>query len=358
MNNLLFLCEDDGQFNNYNRFHYFFASVKKNNVYDELVEVINNEHIDTLICDKAHIQLASKLLWTNNSVKRYILTDSDTPLLVEESNKKLETKMWDIIAVRSENDPIKQAGWISSFTNESFTQKEMQEWVKNAVNKLMPYLFQSANVLEIGIASGITCSEIAPYVKKYVGVDISKETLKRTEEILKMKGLTNVSLIVADAIDVGGLDIEKQDIIIVNSVAQYFAGYNYFIVMVKGLLKCMKDSGIIFLGDILDFDLKETFDRSLTQNGIRRRNVSDLYYPRKLMQELPVYIPEIIDVEITEKTGQIENELKKYRYDVMLHIDKHCKNLTVKRTKFQYAMHAKNFSIDIVEENEKESAIV
>lgn len=52
------------------------------------------------------------------------------------------------------------------------------------------------------------------------------------------------------------------------------------------------------------------------------------------MKALPAYIPEITKVEITEKIGTIQNELKKYRYDVILHIDKNSKNTICKKQNF------------------------
>lgn len=344
MKNILFLDEDSRCFDGYNKFFFFLEN--KAGLSDELLKFIKENQIDTLVCRSGHIKLASDLLWITDTVKRYILADTEEPLLIEDSNKKIETKMWNIIAARSGSDPIKQGGWFSSFTNESFTEKEMEEWAQNSADKLMPYITKESKVLEIGIASGITCRKAAPLVQDYIGVDISEETLKRTKEALQQNGLLNVSLILADALDAGNLEMEKRDIVIINSVAQYFAGYNYFIAVIGGLINCMKEKGIIFLGDILDYDQKDMLEKDLEQKGIRRKNVRDLYYPKRLIRELPVYVPEIRDIEITEKKGQIENELKKYRYDVVLHIDQNQKSFHQNRTKFQYAMLKKDFSIE------------
>lgn len=351
MKNILFLCEDNGIFEGYNRYR-FPASLGKKIDDDEVLSFVESKEIDTLICNAIHIKTASKLLWTSHCLERYLLTDTDNPFLLEESNRKVETKMWDTIAVRSDNDPIRQAGWISSYTNEKFTREEMDEWVDNAVCKLKPYLSQNTRVLEVGIASGLTCCAIAPLVREYIGVDISKETLVKTREILSQKGIENVSLIVADAMEVGQLDINLQDIVIINSVAQYFAGYNYFIVMLKNLLGCIKEQGIIFLGDIPDIEQRTIFEQELLQHGVKRKKTSDLYYPQGLMMELPVYIPEIVNVQITRKIGTIENEMKKYRYDVILTVDKNNKKANAKKTKFQYALLAKNFKIENIAEYE------
>ena len=89
----------------------------------------------------------------------------------------------------------------------------------------------------------------------------------------------------------------------------------------------------------------------MEQYGKKKSNKDDLSYPKNFIKELPAYIPEIIKVKITDKIGKIENELKKYRYDAILFIDKHNKSI-VKHTKFQYAMGEKDFSITYISENE------
>lgn len=352
--NILMLCASEVLGDCYNQFYCPSLLEKKVIEYDQVLKFISDNKIDTLICDASQIHIASRLLWMSNSLKRYILTDTDNPLLVETFNRKVTAKMWDVIAEQTEGEnPVRQSGWISSYTNESFSEEEMEEYAKNAVYKLSPYLFKEASVLEIGIASGITCFEIAPYVKKYIGIDISKETLKKTERTLLQKGIMNVKLIMADAMEVTQLNLDAQDIVIINSVAQYFPGYNYFLKLVKELLYCLKEKGIIFLGDILDFDLKGKMERELEEKGIKKRNVRDLYYPISFIKELPAYLPEIVNVKITKKQGRLENELKKYRYDVILHIDKKHNKTEIRRTKFQYAMLSESFSIKNILANEE-----
>ena len=71
------------------------------------------------------------------------------------------------------------------------------------------------------------------------------------------------------------------------------------------------------------------------------------------MQQLPAFIPEIVQVEITKKLGKIENELKRYRYDVILHIDCNSKESKCRKLKFQYAMSNESFSWNQILEEEK-----
>ena len=344
-----------GVFSELERFYYHYNGRDMSKISDEVLEWVVANKIDTLVCSSKQIGIVSRVLWMAPCLKRYFITDSNEPLLIEESNKRIQAKMWDIIASHSDSDQLKQSGWVSSYTNELFTIEEMKEYVNNAVIKLNPYIESESKVLEIGIASGLTCFEIAPMVGSYIGVDISKKTLEKTQVSLSEKGITNVTLALAEAIDIDKLDIKDQDMVIINSVLQYFAGYNYFIALIKKLLNCMKEKGIIFLGDILDYSLKGDLKQELIKRGKRENNRNDLYYPKSFMQELPAYIPEIAEVEITEKIGTIQNELKKYRYDVILHIDCNNKNTVYKKTKFQYAMLSEGFSVQNILESEEQN---
>lgn len=315
---------------------------KQVNEIDKILSDINRYSIDILLCSKDFVTIASRALWMSD-LKAYVLTDSEEAMVVEVSNANLQAKMWNMVASTKNDDPIGQAGFVSSVTGESFTKEEVEEFQDNVEAKLSAYIKQSSNIMDIGVASGLTCMHLAPKCNEYTGIDISSIILKRTAERLKKCGINNVSLFEADAYDIDKLNIPQQDIILINSVIQYFPGYNYFILTMKKLLSCMQDTGVIYIGDVLDLAKMDAQKKELKLLGMKENNRKDLYYPRELFYELQAYIPEISTVEITEKIGMIENEFKKYRYDVMLHIDKH-KQVHGKKTKFLYAMQSKDFS--------------
>ena len=315
---------------------------KQVNETDKILSDINKYSIDILVCSKEFVTIASRALWMSN-LKAYVLTDSEEAMVVETPNAGLQAKLWNMVASTKNDDPIGQAGFVSSVTGESFTKEEVAEFQDNVEAKLATYIKQSSNIMDIGVASGLTCMHLAPKCNEYIGIDISRVILMRTAERLKKCGINNVTLFEADAFEVDKLNIRQQDIIIVNSVIQYFPGYNYFILTMKKLLSCMNDTGVIYIGDVLDLAKMDAQKKELKLLGMKENNRKDLYYPREFFYELQAYIPEISTVEITEKIGTIENEFKKYRYDVMLHIDK-CNQAHGKKTKFQYAMQSKDFS--------------
>lgn len=307
--------------------------------WNEVKNKINENDIDTIIASKKDINIVSRLLWECNCLKQYCLTDTENPLLSETMNNRANELMWDSIAKRSvgESNSIKQTGWISSFTGEYFSEKEMAEYADNTYKKLEKYCKKDTTVLEIGVASGITCFAIAPLVKKYVGIDISKETIKCTQNQLEEKKLKNVSLLYGEAEKLEKLNLkEKFDVVIINSVIQYFPGYNYFINVIKKVIMNMSDRGVIFVGDVMDLSKKELLQAELAKCG-RKNNKKDLYYSKEFMKEIPAYIKSIEDVLINKKEGNVENELTLYRYDVLFMINKKNKNI-VKPSKMVYAI--------------------
>lgn len=63
--------------------------------------------------------------------------------------------------------------------------------------KILHPLTASKNVLDIGCGTGKYMIELAPYAKKYIGLDISADQLKIAES--KLNGLANVNLICSSA---------------------------------------------------------------------------------------------------------------------------------------------------------------
>lgn len=165
-------------------------------MWHEIKKLIEEKGIDTIIASARYINIVSRLLWECDCLKQYFLTDSEDALICEKTNERANALMWDTIAKRAERDSedveIKQTGWINSFSGNYFSKEEMQEYSSNTLNKLKPYCTKNTTVLEIGVASGITCYAMAPLVNKYIGIDISTETLKNTRRQLQKKNIENV----------------------------------------------------------------------------------------------------------------------------------------------------------------------
>jgi len=312
------------------RVDYIKKVTYENEYWFKLLQLIEETGIVTIIASQKDINIVSRLLWECKTLKDYILTDTSDPLICESYKKQVNTVLWDMVAAKSHSeDAIVQSGWKSSYTGEYLSTEEMIEYSQNVFLKLKPYLSTDKRVLEIGVGSGFTCFEVAPYVKEYNAIDLSIETIKKTQNNASKKGINNLICKQLGADEISSEIFTNIDIVIINSVAQYFPGYNYFIDIMKRCIEVMNSTGIIFVGDVMDLELKKKFILSLTEY---RQTYSDastimnskknLYYPRSFFEQLPGYCHEVQDVMIDEKIGEIKNELRLFRYDVTLLVDK------------------------------------
>lgn len=105
MKKILIIGEKDELFNELQVQEYVYSpsEVAKMPI-DDLIELVDAEQIDTILCYVDQINIASKLLWQGKFIKRYILQDTDDALTIEKSNFEAQTKMWDMIAKGGESN--------------------------------------------------------------------------------------------------------------------------------------------------------------------------------------------------------------------------------------------------------------
>ena len=114
-------------------------------------------------------------------------------------------------------------GWNSSYTDDPIPLEEMVEWRSATVDRIMA--LQPRRVLEIGVGSGLVLSQIAPQCEHYVGTDMSAvaiDNLARSLEQLQIPWRDRVQLLTQPAHVTEGLPQGYFDTIILNSVVQYF----------------------------------------------------------------------------------------------------------------------------------------
>lgn len=240
-----------------------------------------------------------------------------------------ESRIWDYVARNAANE-IEAGGWRNSYDGSLFSPEEMEEFAEDVYIKLKPYLNSTiTSVLEIGCASGITMFKIAPYVKIYIGSDMSQVNLDRNQEKIARENIDNIRIVNCKADEISMFQDEKIDIIIMNSVCQYFGTKNYLRDIIEKSIQILNKEGIIYIGDVRDADKRGEFEKSIEDyfiaNKVRnkkRGGSSELFLSRDFWEELKRNYDAIIEVNISGKIGNIENELTKYRYDVLLRVKK------------------------------------
>ncbi|WP_208918324.1 non-ribosomal peptide synthetase [Paenibacillus uliginis] len=324
-----------------------YIPVEPKNPYERIKNIIDDAQIPYLIFSKKYLKIASQLQWECPSLTYILCIDSDNIAKEEEEKRhSMNSDLWNQVVQRA-SDQIEEGAWFNSYTGKPFSRLEMDEYAENAKNKLLPYLHKQAKVLEIGCSSGITMFSIAPYVKKYVGIDLSKEIIERNKKIVENEGISNIELHCKYAHEIDELEDEDFDVIILNSVIQNFNGLNYLRKVINNIINKSKSEALIFLGDLMDIDKKEEFISSLVEFESQNRGMGyktwkdwseHLFISKNFLNEFVYDITEIESVTHSDKIFTIENELTKYRFDTTIKVKKTCakENTIYDKTKYQF----------------------
>lgn len=240
-----------------------------------------------------------------------------------------DIRMWDFIA-RNSNNEIARGGWKNSYNGELFSHEEMKEYSDNVYIKLKPYLNKCKTIaLEIGCASGLTMYRIAPYVKSYIGTDMAGVNLRINEKYNRERKIKNIKLFQCRADEIVKFIDENINLIIINSVIQYFKTEEYLLSVIEKSAEIINDRGIIYIGDVRDKEKKELYEQSLMdyqrKTQIKRKNArrsNELFVGRSFFHNLKNKYPYCKDVITSDKIGGIQNELVKYRFDTVIKIEK------------------------------------
>jgi SAM-dependent methyltransferase/acyl carrier protein len=206
----------------------------------------------------------------------------------------------------------------------------MRAWVDETVTRILA--LSPKRVLEIGCGTGLLLFRIAKACERYTGVDFAREALASIEGKLPKSGLTNVALREMTAEGVGALD-ETFDTIVLNSVAQYFDGADGLVKVIEAGYSRLAPGGAFFLGDLRSLPLLDAFHASLelfrapdatplsdlrARIDRRAKGERELVLDPAMFTALGRVLPDLAGVSIRLKADAHDNELTRFRYDVVL----------------------------------------
>jgi amino acid adenylation domain-containing protein len=223
------------------------------------------------------------------------------------------------------------SGWISSYTHQPIPAGEMREWVDSTVERILALAPQ--RVLEIGCGTGLLLSRLAPRCASYWATDLSAVAVERLRAQFATAEGSPVRLLHRAADDFSGIPEQSFDVVVLNSVVQYFPSADYLARVLTAAVRAVRPGGFVFVGDVRSRPLHTTFHAtvevetapaSLPVGTVRQRALSraaedgELVLDPAFFTALARRLPGVAGARLSLKRGRHHNEMTLFRYDALL----------------------------------------
>jgi ubiquinone/menaquinone biosynthesis C-methylase UbiE/acyl carrier protein len=224
--------------------------------------------------------------------------------------------------------------WDSSYTGAPIDAGQMRQWVDTTVARIRTSAPQ--RVLEIGCGTGLMLFRIAPHCDDYWATDFSAQALRYVSTHLDAPLAERVRLLQRRAEHFDGIPTGYFDCVVLNSVIQYFPDVHYLGDVLRGAIRATRQGGQVFIGDVRNLHLLDAFHVSVQAHqaesatpvaSLRQRVARQVELEKELVVAPQFFTaaralsPRIGRVDVLLKDGDYVNELSKFRYDVVLHLD-------------------------------------
>ncbi|RBL90546.1 non-ribosomal peptide synthetase [Chitinophaga flava] len=226
-------------------------------------------------------------------------------------------------------------GWNDSFTGGAIPADQMRMWLNDISGVILA--LKPERVLEIGCGTGLIYYQLANHISKYIGTDFSPVSTGQLQNHInkQLRKYPDTELNVCAAHEVMLPASETIDLVILNSIIQYFPGAAYMSDVFAKAIGLLKGKGHIVIGDVRDMRLLPSFKRRLQLNRMQDSTAvrdfiwhtdlevlkeEELCFSPAWFYQLRAQYPEITHMEILWKQGDFINELSLYRYTVIMYV--------------------------------------
>ncbi len=274
----------------------------------------------------------------------YIVPETQTTITINPELSESQVDSWQDIFNQQIYDQLSEVsdplfntrGWISNYDNQPIPVEQMRIWAGDIVTQVLAQ--KPDSVWEVGCGTGMLLFQIAPQTQKYLGTDISNVSLEYIKQQIEQQPdkFGHVSLAQKRAEDMADVAENSFDVVLLSSIVQYFPSVEYLLQVIENSIRVVKPGGMIFLGDIRSLPLMKAFHSSvqlyqatpsLSVEQLKEKIDREMEQETELLVSPELFValkekhPEISHVQIRLQRGREYNELNKYRYSVLLHIE-------------------------------------
>ncbi|MFD9347057.1 phosphopantetheine-binding protein, partial [Streptomyces sp. NPDC060049] len=224
-------------------------------------------------------------------------------------------------------------GWHNSYDGGLIPDDEMTEWLEDTAELITE--LKPKRILEIGVGNGMVLSRLLPLSEEYWGTDISETAIERLSRSIEgHEHADRVTLLARPAHVTDGLPAGFFDVVVLNSVVQYFPSAAYLDDVLARVVDLTREGGRVVVGDVRNLRLLEQFQTERALRALRepaapetlRQDVrgavaeeEELLLDPQYFQNYAETHPTLAGADIRVKPRAASNELTRYRYDVVLH---------------------------------------
>lgn len=223
------------------------------------------------------------------------------------------------------------SGWFSSYDGEPIATAAMREWLDQTIASIKH--LDPQRVLEIGCGTGMLLYACLEHVEHYTAVDVSAVALESIQNELTATERSKVTLLNCAAEQFDAVPDGSCDVVIINSVAQYFPNTDYLIRVLKQASRVLQKGGSLFLGDIrcqevaslfytrveLEKAPRQTAVAELVSRICRRASLeTELLLTKEFFATITDHVPELHFVSMQNKQGVHASEMRDFRFDIVL----------------------------------------
>ncbi|MFF3350243.1 amino acid adenylation domain-containing protein [Streptomyces sp. NPDC002779] len=204
------------------------------------------------------------------------------------------------------------SGWHDSRDGTPLPIEDMREWRDATVRRLLE--LRPTRVLEIGVGAGLLLTELAPHTAEYWGLDFSAAAIRRLRPRVDRLGLPEGRVVLRQqtAHDPTGIPAGHFDVVVLNSVVQYFPSGAYLSRVLDVAGQALASGGRLFVGDVRNLRLRDR----VRLGGVQ--DVPELLVDPDYFAVHAAHSGRFTTCDVRLKRGERINELTALRYDVVL----------------------------------------